>query len=119
MKLKEVIGKQLAENCDSIAASRMIFELISDFDKYESEEDDLKRHLENLITIHNMRGEMEFALELKGILKKILDIDSAQDAIESQITRLVRQIKNENWLSNGLWRGVRKDEKKTLVEEIQ
>ncbi len=118
MKLSEVVGKQIAENTDSIASSHMIFELIADFDKYESEEDDLKRHIENLIMIHNLKGETEFALELRGILQRILDIDSAQDAIESQITRLVRNIKTENWLSNGLWRGVRKDEKKQVVEEI-
>ena len=113
--MKEIIGKQLAENCDSIASSRMVLEHIVDFDKYEAEEDDLKRHLENLITIHNMRGETDFSLELKGILQRILDIDAAQDAIEIQIARLVRNIKNENWLSNGLWRGVRKNERERIV----
>ena len=115
MEIKEVVGKQIAENCDSIASSRMALEHIVDFDKYEAEEDELKQHLENLITIHNMRGEMEFALELKEILQRILDIDAAQDAIEAQIARLVRNIKNENWLSNGLWRGVKKGEKERIV----
>ncbi len=118
MDLKEVVGKQIAENCDSIASSRMIFELLDNFDKYENEEDSLKSFLRHRIKIHKEDGEFGYATELDFILKRIEEIDAVQDAIEIQIKHLVRQIKNENFLSNGLWRGVRKDEKKQMVEEI-
>ncbi len=119
MDLKEVVGKQVAENCDSIASARMIFELLANFDKYENEEDSLKEFLRHRIEFHKENKEVGFATELDFILKRIEEIDAVQDAIEIQIKHLVRQIKDENFLSNGLWRGVRKDEKKKdLVEKV-
>ncbi len=119
MELKEIVGKQIAENCDSIASSRMIFELLDSFDKYENEEDSLKNFLRHRIKVHKEDGEFGYATELDFILKRIEEIDAMQDAIEIQIKHLVRNIKTENWLSNGLWRGVRKDEKeKEHLEKV-
>ncbi len=97
----------------------MIFELLDSFDKYENEEDSLKNFLRHRIKIHKEDGEFGYATELDFILRRIEEIDALQDAIEIQIKHLVRKIKDENWLSNGLWRGVRKDEKKNaLVEKV-
>ena len=121
MKLKEVIGKQIAENTDSIAFSHNGFEVLNNFDLYEAKEDSLKAFLRSRIQFYRMDSQILFAHELAVILKKIEEIDAVQDALEIELKHILRKIKTENWLSNGLWRSreVKRNEKeKEHLEKV-
>ena len=121
MKLKEIVGKQIAENCDSIAFSHRGFEVLEDFDRYEAKEDSLKYFLRARIQFYRMEGKILFAHELAVILKKIEEIDAIQDALEIELKHILRNIKNENFLSNGLWKSQEvegNEKKKKHLEKV-